>query len=178
VRCVDGSLVLNLLALAVSMGAFATSAVAAQRQLKLANDSNVLPIIIDVFKETRTPEFSRSMEFIREQLPTSYSPGDGYRNLPDEVKAHIRRVGLFYDDVGKLVAHGVVDEHLILGAYGRAIVRTWERLAPFIYGEREKHRNLTMTYFEDLAYRAKSTPMQDVHRVVGLRRLPPATGSS
>ena len=174
----DGSLVLNLLALAVSGGAFATSIVTARRQLKLANDSNVLPIIIDVFKETRTPEFSQSMEYIRDQLSVIHQPNDGYRNLPEEVKGHIRRVGLFYDDVGKLVAHEVVDERLILGAYGRAIVRTWEKLAPFVYAERERHRNLTMTYFEDLACRAKSVPMQDVHRAVGLRRLPPAVGSS
>ncbi|WP_159074185.1 DUF4760 domain-containing protein [Streptomyces dioscori] len=170
----DGSLVLNLLALTVSGGAFLTSALAARRQLKLANDSNVLPVIIDAFKETRTPEFFRSMEYIRDELRDNHPTEEGYRNLPEEIKDHIRRVGLFYDDIGKLVAHNVVDEELVLGAYGRAILRTWDKLAPFVYSERERHRNLTMFYFEDLAWRAKNTTMQDVHRTVGLRRLPPA----
>ncbi|MFI7413634.1 hypothetical protein ACIBU0_33760 [Streptomyces sp. NPDC049627] len=88
---------------------------------------------------------------------------------------HIRRVGLFYDDIGKLVAHGIVDERLILGAYGDAIPGTWDTLAPYICAEREKHRNLSMVYFEDLAHRAGRTTMQHLHVAAGLRARPPAT---
>jgi hypothetical protein len=42
-------------------------------------------------------------------------------------------VALFYEDVGKLVAHGVVDERLIVGSYGPNIVNMWEVLAPYFY---------------------------------------------
>lgn len=170
----DSSLVLNVLALVISAAAFATSVAAARRQLKLARDSNVLPIVIDVFKETRSPEFSQSIEYIRDKLVANQASDDGYRNLPEEAKAHIRRVGLFYDDIGKLVAHGVVDEQLILEAYGRSVAKAWSWLAPYVYSEREKHQNLTMVYFEDLAGRADATSMKQVHDALGLRRQPPA----
>ncbi|MGW4979089.1 DUF4760 domain-containing protein [Streptomyces mirabilis] len=165
---------LNVLALVVSVAAFATSIFVARRQLKLTQDSNVLPIIIDVFKETRTLEFSRSIEFVRDELSTRYRSDDGYRNLPEQAKVHIRRVGLFYDDVGKLVAHQIVDEQLVLGSYGAAVVKMWDRLAPFVYAERQRHGNWTMAYFEDLASRAHGTTMRDIHRNIRLRRRPPA----
>ncbi|MFG2794052.1 hypothetical protein [Streptomyces sp. NPDC048419] len=152
-RLMDGSVVLNVLALVISAAAPGTSFVAARQQIVLARHSNLLPIVLDLFRETRTLEFSRSTEYIRDRLA-----GDGYRNLPEEVKVHIRRVGLFYDDIGTLVVHGIVDEQLVLGAYGNAILRAWDRLAPFVYAERNKHRNVSMVYFEDLACRAARTP--------------------
>ncbi|WP_405576520.1 hypothetical protein [Streptomyces sp. NBC_01092] len=173
----DGSVALNALALVVSAAALATSFVAARRQLRLTHHSNLLPIVLDLFKETRTLEFSRSMEYIRDRLAADHPAGNGYRNLPEEVKVHIRRVGLFYDDVGKLVAHDIVGEQLILGAYGNAISRTWDTLAPYVYAEREKYRNLSMVYFEDLAYRAGRTTMQDVHAAARLRTRPPVRSS-
>lgn len=55
---------------------------------------------------------------------------------------------MFYDDVGRLVAHGVVDE-------------------------RAEHDTLTMPYFEDLAARARATSGAAIHAQLGLRRLPP-----
>jgi len=164
---------LNVLALVISVAAFVTSIYVARRQLKLTQDSNVLPIIIDAFKETRTLQFSQSIEFVRDKLSVDYSSEDGYRNLPEQAKAHIRRVGLFYDDIGKLVAHQIVDEQLVIGAYGSAVVKMWDRMAPFVYAERQRHDNLTMAYFEDLASRAYETTMQDVHRGIHLRRRPP-----
>ncbi|MFF0737747.1 hypothetical protein ACFYVK_39810 [Streptomyces chartreusis] len=172
----DGSVALNVLALIVSVGALVTSFAAARRQLRLAHHSNLLPIVLDLFRETRTLEFSRSVEYIRDRLALDHPADNGYRNLPEEVKVHIRRVGLFYDDVGKLVAHGIVDERLILGAYGNAICRTWQTLAFYVYAERERYNNLSMVYFEDLAYRAGRTTMQDVHAAAGLRARPPAHG--
>ncbi|WP_369240910.1 hypothetical protein AB5J56_41080 [Streptomyces sp. R21] len=169
----DGSLMLNLLALAVSIGALTTSVAASRRQLRLAHNSNVLPIIIELFKETRTTEFLRSVEYIRSELAAQHAHADGYRHLPVEPREHIRRVGQFYDDIGKLVAHGVVDERLVLGAYSVNVQRMWQALAPYIYSERAQHGTLTMTYFEDLAARARLTPGPEIHAGLGLRRLPP-----
>lgn len=61
-----------------------------------------------------------------------------------------------------------------MGAYGRAIHRTWDKMAPYVYAERQKFGNLTMVYFEDLASRASLTTMQEVHGMLGLRSRPPA----
>lgn len=141
------------------------------RQLRLADNSNLLPVIIDMFKETRSPEFLRSVEYIRAELP-GHPHDNGYRHLPEEPREHIRRVGMFYDDLGKLVAHGVVDERLVLGTYHRNVQRMWEFLGPYVYSERAEHDTLTMAYFEDLAARAKATSGRAIHAELGLRRLP------
>ncbi|WP_328692746.1 hypothetical protein OHA74_29980 [Streptomyces phaeochromogenes] len=169
----ESSLALNVLVLLVSIATLITSLVVARRQLRLAHNSNVLPIIIDMFKDTREPEFSRSIEYLLSEFTGQYPHEDGYLNLPPEPKAHIRRVALFLDDAGKLVAHGVVDERIILGSYAVLIARTWETLAPYVYSERARQGNFTMIYLEDLAARARSTPASSVHAALGLRRLPP-----
>jgi hypothetical protein len=166
------SLLVNLLAVLLSAIALATSFAVSRRQLRLAQNSNVLPVIIQMFKETREPEFSRAVEYISRRLATDHPHSNGYRSLPREPRDHIRRIGLFYDDVGKLVAHGVVKEQLVIGAYGLNIVRMWEALAPYIYSERAQSAK-SMLYFEDLAARASATSMDSVHAAVGLRQYPP-----
>ncbi|MGW7208845.1 DUF4760 domain-containing protein [Streptomyces sp. NPDC054837] len=166
------SLALNLVAVLVAVTALATSMAVSRRQLRLAQNSNVLPIVIQLFRETREPEFSKAIEYISTRLAAEHPSDQGYRALPSEVKRDIRRVSLFYDDVGKLVAHGVVEESLIIGSYGLNIVNMWDVLAPYIY----KERILTtkaMLYFEDLAARAKARPMESVHSHLRLGQCPP-----
>lgn len=166
------SLALNLVAVLVAAIALATSVAVSRRQLRLAQNSNVLPIVLQLFKETREPEFSRAIEYISTRLAIEHAPDHGYRSLPPDVKRDIRRVSLFYDDVGKLVAFGVVEERLVIGSYGLNIVNMWDVLAPYIY----KERMLTtraMLYFEDLAARAKARPMASVHAQLRLGQCPP-----
>ncbi|MFF3453672.1 hypothetical protein ACFYXH_04930 [Streptomyces sp. NPDC002730] len=165
------SLALNLLAVLVAAAALATSLAMSRRQLRLAQNSNVLPIVIQLFRETREPDFSQAIEYVARRLATEHPPDNGYRYLPDEAKRPIRRISLFYDDVGKLVAHGVVDEQIVIGSYGWNIVAMWDVLAPYIYRERELSSK-AMLYFEDLAARAKARPMAIVHAQIGLSRCP------
>lgn len=168
----NGSLALNLLALVISVIALSVSVVMGRRQLKLARDSHLLPIISDIFKETRSEPFLESMAYIRDRL--AELPADnGYRHLPGDARLHVRRVGLFYDDIGKLVAHSIVEEDIVLGAYGGAIQRIWDIIAPYVYSERQKYNNMTMFYFEDLASRAGANTMRAVHGRLALRSRPP-----
>ncbi|MFG2969130.1 MULTISPECIES: hypothetical protein [unclassified Streptomyces] len=74
----------TVLALAISVISLATSAVVSARQLRLANNSNVLPVVVELFRETRQPEFSRAIEYISSDLARDHSPESGYRSLPDE----------------------------------------------------------------------------------------------
>ncbi|ORT58875.1 hypothetical protein BKD26_17050 [Streptomyces sp. CB03238] len=129
-------------------------------------------MVTQMFKETREPEFSQAIEYISTRLAAEHSPENGYRRLPPEAKGHIRRISLFYDDVGKLVAHGVVEERLIIGSYGLNIVNMWDVLAPYVYRERMLTTK-AMLYFEDLAARAKARPMAEVHAQIGLSECPP-----
>lgn len=79
-----------------------------------------------------------------------------------------------YNNLGKLVAHGLVDESLIIGAYGGSLLRAWNLLAPYVYLERQEDQRNPMRYFEDLAWRVSSNRPDDVYRRLGLRALPPA----
>jgi hypothetical protein len=170
---VDDALTLNVLALVVSAVALAVSAATASRQIRIAQNSNLIPVIADLFRETRSSEFLKSMEFIRDQLTTAHPGNPAYRELPEDARGHIRRVGLFYDDIGKLVAHGVISESLILGAYGGAVPRIWELVAPYVLSERQKYGNASMAYFEDLAARARIHTMAGVHEALKLRSYTP-----
>ncbi|MFF5303503.1 hypothetical protein ACFY5F_29520 [Streptomyces sp. NPDC013161] len=169
----DANLVLNVLALAISTVALAVSGAAANRQLRIAQNSNLIPVIADLFRETRSSDFLTSVEFIRDRLATAHPGNPAYRELPEDARGHIRRVGLFYDDIGKLVAHGVVDESLILGAYGGAVPRMWELVAPYVLTERQKYGTTPMAYFEDLAARAQIRTMGGVHQALALRGYAP-----
>ncbi|MFF0206209.1 hypothetical protein [Streptomyces sp. NPDC005017] len=170
------SLASTVLALAISVLSLVVSSVVSVRQLRLANNSNLLPVVVELFRETRQPDFSRAIEYIKTDLAREQSPEFGYRRLPEEPLRHVRRVSLFYDDVGKLVAHGVVDERLIVGSYGPNIINMWEVLAPYIYREREL-TSAAMIYFEDLAHRARARPQAHVHQELGLRTSPPPSSS-
>ncbi|MEV0178429.1 hypothetical protein AB0I54_03850 [Streptomyces sp. NPDC050625] len=162
----------TVLALAISVLSLVVSSFVSARQLQLANNSNLLPVVVELFRETRQPDFSRAIEYIKSDLAREHSPEFGYRRLPDEPLRHVRRVSLFYDDVGKLVAHGVVDERLIIGSYGPNIINMWNVLAPYIYRERELTTK-AMIYFEDLAHRARVRPQIRVHAELRLHRSPP-----
>jgi len=83
-QVMESSLVLNVLVLLVSIATLLTSLLIARRQLRLAHNSNVLPIIIDMFKDTREPEFSRSIEYLLSEFIGQYPHEDGYLNLPPE----------------------------------------------------------------------------------------------
>lgn len=163
-----------MVSLTVSILALAISGFFALQQLHSTQSANVLAMILNGFSETRDPTYSEAIEYVLYRLPADYPQPISYLRLTDPHKSHVRRVGLFYDDLGKLVAHGVVDERLIIGAYGRSLLRAWTILAPFIYLERQEHQRMPMRYFEDLAYRVSRTSPDAVYARIGLGLLPPS----
>jgi hypothetical protein len=50
----------------------------------------------------------------------------GISGLPKQVRDHAVLIGLFYDDLGELVAHRMIDQDLVTGGYGTMIVRLWD----------------------------------------------------
>ncbi|MGP4030389.1 DUF4760 domain-containing protein [Actinomadura sp. 3N407] len=100
-------------------------------------------------------------------------PADsGWRGLSDEARTHANTIGLFYDDLAKLVAHGVIDQTLVIGSYGTNIVRLWDALAAYVYTERREYRLHFWIYFEDLAARTASTHPETVHADLRLQSRP------
>jgi hypothetical protein len=142
-------------------------------QIRVARGGNHLPVVLDAFKESRSPEWFRAQEYILGELARDHDIDCGWRGLPEPALAHVNTIGLFYDDIGKLAAHGMIDEDLIIGSYGGTITRLWDALAPYIYEERRAYMPHHWTYFEDLAARAAKRGPEAVYAELSLRRRPP-----
>lgn len=164
---------LNLAALAISLTALVTSALLTRRQVRLATSGVHLPVILESFKETRSATWFEAQEFVLTELAGKHESAGGHRGLPKAVRDHANTIGLFYDDLGKLVAHGMIDQNLIIGSYGTNIVRLWDALAPYVYGERQQHGLHFWIYFEDLAARTAATHPEEVYASLGMRARPP-----
>ncbi|WP_406373554.1 DUF4760 domain-containing protein [Streptomyces sp. NBC_00647] len=166
---------LNVVTLLVSVLALVISAWLAWGQLTSSRKSTILAMIMDGFKDTRGDDYLEAVEYVLYQLAIDHPQPVPYLQLPGEAKKHVQRAGLFYNDLGKLVAHGIVDESLIIGAYGKSLLRAWTVLAPFVYLERRARQRNAMPYFEDLAWRVSNNPPESVYRKLGLHVLPPPT---
>ncbi|RBQ15584.1 hypothetical protein DP939_35005 [Spongiactinospora rosea] len=170
----DATLVLNLATLAVSLTALAISVFLTLRQIRLASGGLHLPVVLETFLHSRNPAWFKAQEYVLTMLAHEYQAERGWRGLPEQARAQVNTIGLFYDDLGKLVAHGMIDQRLVIGSYGTNIVRLWDALAPYVYTERHNHAPLHFwIYFEDLAARTAATPPETVYAGLGLRSRPP-----
>ncbi|MET9760001.1 hypothetical protein ABZ016_13230 [Streptomyces sp. NPDC006372] len=163
----------NIVTLLVSVIALVTSAWLAWSQLTSSRKSTVLAMILEGFRDTRADDYLEAIEYVLYRLAVEHPQPVAYQQLPEESRRYIQRVGLFYNDLGKLVAHGLVDESLITGAYGGSLLRAWNVLAPYVYLERQEHQRQPMRYFEDLAWRVSRRRPEAVYVKLGLHLLPP-----
>jgi hypothetical protein len=171
----DSSMALNLGTMAIAVVSLLISVGMAIRQHRTTMDGYVLPVVLNAFKDTRSTDFFEAQEYIVHRLGGDHDTDRGVRGLPEDVRDQIRTVGLFYDDLAKLVAHGVISEQFVIGSYGANIVGVWEALEPFVYEERNLRTSRFFIYFEDLAARVRRRPPAKVHAELGLRRYRPKT---
>lgn len=155
----------------MSVVALATSVRANRKQNRAAVGQNQLPVVLDAFQASHAPGWIPAEEYVLTRLETEHEPDRGYRALPENAREHAAALGLFYDDLGKLVAHHVVEKELVIGAYGGTIVRVWDALAPYVYAERRLYGNHFWIYFEHLAALTATTSPESVY--AQLRSRPP-----
>jgi hypothetical protein len=167
---VGSDAVINVVAIVISVVSLAVSGLLAIRQTRTAAAGYALPVILEVFNQFRTPEFVEARRYVYDDLNTEFDPPVAYTDLPAEVQARVRTVAGRYDDLGKLVAHGIVGEDLIIGSNGSAVRRVWKSVEPFVRAERRKRDATTWIYLEDLAYRAARKPPRDIYAKLGLDR--------
>ncbi|WP_435863905.1 DUF4760 domain-containing protein [Streptomyces phaeochromogenes] len=168
---------LNLTSLSISLTALVVSILLTLRQIRLASGGNHLPVVLDAFRESRSVEWLAAEEYILTALTNDHATDCGCRGLPVPARTYADTIGLFYDDLGKLVAHGVIDQNLVIGAYGTNIVRLWDAVAPYVYADRRRHGRRYWSYFEDLAARTATTPPSAVYANLNLRSRPPHHGA-
>ena len=155
--------------IAISIVSLTVSGFLALRQMRTATDGYALPVVLQVFSRFRTQEFYEAQQYIFEHLNQDHEACP-YTDLPDEHRSKVRMVAGLYDDLGKLVAHGIVKEELIIGSNGVQARRIWEAIEPFVLAERELRSGNLWIYLENLAYRSTQTPPDVIHAKLKLHR--------
>lgn len=166
---VESSTIISVLAVIISLFATITSYI-------MSKKNNSIPIVVDMFQEFRSESFKNDQKFIFENLSVIYKPPVGYRELNPVHQRKVMHVSHFYDNLGLLVAHKIVDERLITSFMGEATLMTWKKLEPFIRRERElvlKTNGVNddyQTFFEDLAARVLANPPHEIRNTLCLRK--------
>ncbi|MBB5938973.1 DUF4760 domain-containing protein [Streptomyces zagrosensis] len=170
----DATITLNLAALFISLAALIVSILLTQRQIRLSNGGNHLPVILEAFKMHHNPAYLEAEKYLLHELAQEHSADCGCTGLPEPARTHALTIGMYFDDLGKLVAHDVIDQNLIVGSYGvEGIVCMWDALAPYVYQQRRTHDNHFWIYFENLAARTAATPNSLVYAALSLCSRPP-----
>jgi hypothetical protein len=127
----------------------------AQKELVEARAANSLPVLIELFAEHRSAHLIEARDFVYHKLPKLSTP-NGLQSLSRSKRRLVIDLLFFYDNLGNLVAHGVVDLPPVSAYLGGSLQTVWE----LVYGsivEPERNRraksadaNRWQAYFENL----------------------------
>ncbi|MFF4782680.1 hypothetical protein ACFY3E_15460 [Streptomyces griseorubiginosus] len=133
----DGSLLLNLLALLISICAVAASLIFGTRQLAIARHANYIPALLDLLAEFRKVEFHEQYNFVCSRLREEYSPELGLSGLPSEVKQSVYSVAYFFQTLAGMYALGIIGEDVAMFMVRGRVNTVWRAIEPFVVKERE-----------------------------------------
>jgi hypothetical protein len=164
-----------LTAVIISIIAVATSVIFGWRALKLARHSNTMPVLTDLFGEHRSKQLAEARQFVYFDL-SKYDLSLGLDGLPEDKKTLVRDLAWFYDNLGTLVAHGVVDIAPVSGYLGQSVLLYWEIMQPLIRAERKKRLasydpERWQIYFENLYHLIRERPPEKARAAQRMWRL-------
>jgi hypothetical protein len=142
----------------------------------LARHSDSMPVLVDLFREHRSARLAAAREFVHVELP-KHDVSAGLIGLPEDERILVRDLAWYYDNLGALVAHGVVDIAPVSGYLGGAVLKVWEDLHPLVEAERGKRVDRGadpqrwQIYFENLYHLVKAEPPQRARAKQKLWRL-------
>ncbi|MEV5358384.1 hypothetical protein [Streptomyces sp. NPDC052693] len=168
----------EIAALVVSVVALMVSGVVSLRQLRLTEHANTLPVLVDLFREHRSVRLARARQFVHEELP-GCDLSAGLTGLPEDARDLVRELAWYYDNLGALVAHGVVDIKPVSGYLGGSVISVWEHMEPLVVVERAKRAqnalpdpNRWQEYFENLYHLVRDMPAERARAQTHRWRLP------
>jgi hypothetical protein len=145
------------------------------RALRLARHSNTMPVLIDLFREHRSERLAEARKFIHNDLGEC-DASRGLDGLPERGQDLLRDLGWFYDNLGALVAHGVVDLDAVSGYLGGSVVASWNAVRAVVLAERAKRQGFDdpdrwQIYFENLYELVQQLPPERARSSQKLWRL-------
>ena len=104
----------ELAGLLVAVLALGVALATAQRQIRQARHANVVPVLIDLFREHRSTRFTNARRFVYRDLQ-NYDLTNGMDSLPEDDREVVRDLMSYYDNLGAMVAHQVIDIEPVAG---------------------------------------------------------------
>ena len=152
------SQLINVFALVIALAAVVTSSFLAWRALRLNQNANHLPIVLDALKAQRLPEFTRREAQLWDEL-SSYDVALGFTNLPEPIRGHAFEVSCYYQHLSYLAEYGLADWDFIAVQTTYRLLRTWDCIQPHVYAEREYRGSKTsfLNAYETFAGKVKQT---------------------
>lgn len=133
----DGSLLLNFLALFISICAVVVSFVFGRRQVEIARHANHIPALLDLLGEFRKAEFHEQYNFVCVRLGREHAPELGLSGLPREAKESVYSIAYFFQALAGLSAAGIIGEPVAMAMVRGRVSAVWNAIEPFVRAERE-----------------------------------------
>jgi hypothetical protein len=153
----DTSAAFNVITIAVAFGALIVSLFFAMRQTGIMRQSNQLPVFVDMVREFRSEEFQRYEQYILRDLGPNNNPELGVMKLPDEARLAVLTIQSFFGTLATLITEGFISEEAAVLLLGYRANELWEKLEPFVIGEREIRGNGEFScYYEDFVCRIRA----------------------
>jgi peroxiredoxin len=132
----------------VSTLAFIASAIVVVLQLRQAARERYFSITAHLFEIWQSPDFQHDQLFLLHML--SCSTWDEFCKLGrgERAEVAIHRVGGYYDRVGNLVRHNLIDKQDILPTIGGYAVAVWHRIEPLVKEIRLRENALLFQNYE------------------------------
>jgi peroxiredoxin len=138
------------IATVISTVAFIASAVVVVLQLRQAARERYFSITAHLFEIWQSPDFQHDQLFLLHTL--SCASWDEFCGLGRGERAEraIHRVGGYYDRVGNLVRHNLIDKNDILPTIGGYAVAVWHRIEPLVKELRLRENAVLFQNYESL----------------------------
>ena len=177
--------IISLISVILALVAVCVSAWQTRTNMRDARHSRSLPVIAEIFREFRSREFRESLHNLL-TLSSDKTTGSGFRALSKDRQEDAYRVCYFFDQIGVLVAFGIVHEDIVVAIMGTQIVQVWSVMFPLIESER-KYRSKTypsnapsgfLAFYEHLVTCVYALGGREaaimIRKRIGVRRLPAA----
>jgi len=120
------------IATVISTIAFAVSAVAVALQLRQAARERYFSITAHLFEIWQSTEFQHDQLFLLHKLPCTTWEEFCALGRGEHAERALHRVGGYYDRVGNLVRHKLIQKDDILPTIGGYAVAVWDRIEPLV----------------------------------------------